>query len=74
MPHFKVRFLKRLLSSDGHSFWCPQAEILVSDVDDNRVAFDIARQRFEQEQHIGHWKLHADACEIHQCGRASRVF
>jgi hypothetical protein len=63
MRAYQVNFFKKLVSSDGHAFKCPQQAITV-DAQSMEIALDAAKRQFERRRSIPDWRLHADAAEV----------
>jgi len=64
MSGFRVKFVNRLLSSDGHPFKTLQRLVRVRRARTAEDAVRIAQHRFEQLEHIPDWKLHAQSVEV----------
>jgi hypothetical protein len=63
MASYQVKFIKKLLSSDGHGFEVVQRVISVGRSTDAEEAARIAQHQFERLEHVPDWRLHADFCE-----------
>jgi hypothetical protein len=64
MTHYRVRFYKHLLSSDGHPFKCLQRQIDVIDARDAAQAGELAAGIFQADRMIRDWQLAADIREV----------
>lgn len=62
MPTYKITFFKNLLSSDGHSFRCPQ-QVFTTTAQNSNEAVKAAKQKFACQWNIRDWRQHADECE-----------
>jgi hypothetical protein len=63
MSSYRVRVFKTLLSSDGHSFKCPQFEIDIAHAKSAQRAIEAARCRYERRRRLPDWKSIADLVE-----------
>jgi hypothetical protein len=63
MPSYRVKFLNRLLSSDGHPFTSVQRTVRVR-ADDPAQAAHLAQRRFEELEHVSDWRNHAQCVEV----------
>ncbi len=64
MTTYRVRFLKTLLSSDGHPFECLQREMCIHDAATPTQAAERAEREFLQASHASDWRHQADTMEI----------
>lgn len=63
MPSYRVRFVNRLLSSDGHPFRAVQRTLVIV-ADDADQAARLAQRRFEELEHVTEWRNHAQSVEV----------
>jgi len=63
MKRYQVKFVKHLLSSDGHPFSSVQRVVEVRRAKSHARATRAAQRRFERSEKIPDWTLHADHCE-----------
>ena len=56
---FRVRFVKDLMDSSGHSHECIQGEFEIAAASIPEAA-KLARERFAERHGVSHWSLHAD--------------
>jgi hypothetical protein len=73
MQGFRIKFLNRLLSSDGHAFECVQRAIPIRLAKDRDRAIRAAQRRFEKAEHISNWRLHAQSFEVEEADNAPRA-
>jgi hypothetical protein len=64
MTSYKVRFVKNLQSSDGHSFRCVQEVVEIHHAKSPDRAVQAAERRYERLRHVSNWKLYADILEL----------
>jgi hypothetical protein len=64
MTSYRITFFKKLLSSDGHQFNCPQQQIDILNSASREQARDAAIQKFESLHRSEKWKGCADTIEI----------
>jgi len=64
MGRFIVRFLKNIVSSDGHPFKCLQGEIVVRRATSVDRALQAAELRFERRYGVPDWRDRADTLEV----------
>lgn len=72
MASFRVKFVNRLTSSDGHPFKTLQRIVRVRSHSPEE-AIEIAKRRFERLERIADWTLHAQAVEIECEEEATRA-
>jgi hypothetical protein len=72
MQGFCVKFLNRLLSSDGHQFKCLQRMIPIRHAKTRDRAVRAAQRRFEKAEHISNWRHHAQSFEVEEADIGSR--
>jgi hypothetical protein len=65
MPHYKVRFMKRLLSSDGHQYACPQQEFAI-EAESPAAAVELGTSKFVRAHGLCDWRSHADSIDVDQ--------
>ena len=63
MPCYCVKFVNRLLSSDGHPFTAVQRTVRVT-ADDADQAAHLAQRRFEELERVTDWRNHAQHVEV----------
>lgn len=63
MGSYRVSVFKTLLSSDGHSFKCPQFVIDIARAKSAQRAIEAARCRYERRIRVPDWKSIADIVE-----------
>lgn len=63
MPCYSVKFVNRLLSSNGHPFTAVQRTVRVV-ADDADQAARLAQRRFEELEHVPDWRNHAQHVEV----------
>lgn len=63
MPSYRIRFVNRVLSSDGHQFTAVQ-RILRIVADDADQATRLAQRRFEELERVTHWRNHAQSMQV----------
>lgn len=63
MRSYRVRVFKMLLSSDGHSFKCPQFENDIAHAKSAQRAIEAARCRYERRRRLPDWRSIADLVE-----------
>jgi hypothetical protein len=63
MRSYRVRFLNKLLSSDGHSFTSVQRTVRVV-AEDADQATRLAQRQFEQLERVTDWRNHAQRVEV----------
>jgi hypothetical protein len=73
MQGFRVKFLNRLLSSDGHQFKCLQRVIPIRVAKSRDRAIRAAQRRFEKAEHVSNWRHHAQSFEVEEADGAPRV-
>jgi hypothetical protein len=64
MTHYRARFFKDLLSSDGHPFKCLQRTIEIRAARNADRASKAAQRRYERVTRVRDWKLRADLMEM----------
>jgi hypothetical protein len=73
MHGFRIKFLNRLLSSDGHQFNCLQRMIPIRRAKDRDRAIRAAQRRFEKAEHVANWRHHAQSFEVEEADNGSRA-
>lgn len=63
MPCYCVKFVNKLLSSNGHPFTAVQRTVRVL-ADDPDQAAQLAQRRFEELGHVTDWRNHAQRVEV----------
>jgi hypothetical protein len=63
MPGYRVKFLNKLLSSDGHPFTSVQRTVRVQ-ADDPDQAARLAQRQFEVLERVTDWRNHAQRVEV----------
>jgi len=63
MPCYCVKFVNKLLSSNGHPFTAVQRTVRVL-ADDPDQAAQLAQRRFEELEHVTDWRNHAQRVEV----------
>jgi hypothetical protein len=63
MTGYRVRFLKRLVNSQGRPFKTLQREIEIVEAKTALEAEVIAEREFERVRNIPDWHIHADSVE-----------
>jgi hypothetical protein len=63
MPCYCVKFVNRLLSSNGHPFTAVQRTVRVL-ADDPDHAARLAQRRFEELEHVPDWRNHAQIVQV----------
>jgi hypothetical protein len=69
MSRYLVTFFKNLLSSDGHSFKCPQESIEIRRAKSVDRAVEAAARRYERRCRLPDWTVHADGLELEVDGK-----
>jgi hypothetical protein len=64
MPAFRVKFVNRLLSSEGRPFKCVQREVPIDLAPSAEDAVKLAQRRFEELERIGDWRMRAQSFEV----------
>ena len=70
---YKISFVKKLLSSDGHPFDCVQEHISVA-ASTPEEAMQSAQMQFQDHRRIPRWQLDADYIEIVEDREAADSF
>ncbi len=63
MPAYRVKFVNKLLSSDGHPVSAVQRVVRVPQADTPDDACRIAQAQFAKLERVEHWSHHAQCCE-----------
>ena len=63
MPCYCVKFVNKVLSSDGHPFTAVQRTLRVV-ADDADQAARLAQRQFEQLERVTDWRNHAQRVEV----------
>lgn len=66
MPAFRVKFVNRLVSSQGRSFTCVQREVPIERAPSVEDAIKLAQQRFEELERVGDWRMRAQSFEVEE--------
>ena len=69
MSRYIVTFFKNLLSSDGHSFKCPQHSIEIRRAKSIDRAVEAAERRYARLCRLPNWTIHADTVEVEVDGK-----
>lgn len=64
MPAYRVKFVNKLLSSDGHPVSAVQRVVRVPHADSPDDACARAQEQFCKLEHIEHWTHHAQDVEV----------
>ena len=64
MTPYRVTFFKRLLSSDGHQFKCPQIILEIPEEESPERALKTAQRSYERLIGSRDWRLMADTAEV----------
>jgi hypothetical protein len=64
MARYRVTFFKKILSSDGHQFKCPQKTMEVPEGETPERALKAAQQWYERLTNTRDWRLFADTAEV----------
>jgi hypothetical protein len=64
LPTYRVKFLNKLLSSDGHPVSAVQRIIRIDQADTPEDACCKAQEQFCRLEHVEHWSHHAQCCEV----------
>ena len=64
MPAYRVKFLNKLLSSDGHPVSAVQRVVRVDNAETPEDACRQAQERFAKLEHVEHWSHHAQCYEV----------
>lgn len=63
MPAYRIKFVNKLLSSDGHPVSAVQRVVRVAHADTPDDACRQAQEQFCRLEHVEHWSQHAQCCE-----------
>ena len=66
MSHYRVKYYKNLLSSDGHQFKCLQQQIDLPNVESAEKAEETAARQFESLHGLHSLRWFADVIEVEQ--------
>lgn len=63
MPAYRVKFVNKLLTSDGHPVSAVQRVVRVPQAESPDDACRQAQAQFCKLEHVAHWTNHAQHCE-----------
>lgn len=64
MPAYRVKFVNKLLTSDGHPVTAVQRVVRVPHADTPDDACRQAQEQFARLEHVQHWGQHAQCVEV----------
>jgi hypothetical protein len=64
LPAYRVKFLNKLLSSDGHPVSAVQRVVRIDQADTPEDACRKAQEQFAKLEHVEHWSHHAQCVEV----------
>lgn len=64
MPAYRVKFVNRLLSSDGHPVSAVQRVVRIAQAETPDDACRQAQAQFCKLEHVEHWSHHAQDVEV----------